>query len=222
MQRRIEGLRRPLPLLRAMVLLVCLDEGAEPGDAARGERAFQRCYACHSVDPHEATRLQGPSLYRIIDRPAASIAGFEYSDALRRKGAAGLVWDAATLERYLADRRRSSPARTCASRPCATKRSAPISSPIWRAAVPIDPERIAARTGRPRRARRSANYAAAGAGLMLHSIKKVTPEKTRLMPSSRPRTQSAADGSCCQIMMPRTTLMMPPTSTSPQPDLGRI
>ena len=86
-----------------MVLLVCLDEGAEPGDAARGERAFQRCYACHSVDPHEATRLQGPSLYRIIDRPAASIAGFEYSDALRRKGAAGLVWDAATLERYLAD-----------------------------------------------------------------------------------------------------------------------
>ena len=86
-----------------MVLLVCLDEGAEPGDAARGERAFQRCYACHSVDPHEATRLQGPSLYRIIDRPAASIAGFEYSDAMRQKGADGLVWDAATLERYLAD-----------------------------------------------------------------------------------------------------------------------
>ena len=99
MQRRIEGLRRPLPLLRAMVLLVCLDEGAEPGDAARGERAFQRCYACHSVDPHEATRLQGPSLYRIIDRPAASIAGFEYSDAMRQKGADGLVWDAVALER---------------------------------------------------------------------------------------------------------------------------
>ena len=85
------------------MLLLRPTEGAEPGDAARGERAFQRCYACHSVDPHEATRLQGPSLYRIIGRPAAAIAGFEYSDAMRQKGADGLVWDAATLERYLSD-----------------------------------------------------------------------------------------------------------------------
>ena len=103
MHQPIEGLWRALPLLGAMVLLLRLAEGAEPGDAARGERAFQRCYACHSVDPHEAARLQGPSLYRIIGRPAAAIAGFEYSDAMRQKGADGLVWDAATLERYLAD-----------------------------------------------------------------------------------------------------------------------
>jgi cytochrome c len=86
-----------------MVLLLCLAEDAEPGDAARGERVFQRCYACHSIDPQEAARLQGPSLYRIIGRPAAAIAGFEYSDAMRQKGADGLLWDAATLERYLAD-----------------------------------------------------------------------------------------------------------------------
>ena len=103
MQRSNEFLRRPLPVPGAMLLLLCLAESAEPGDAARGERAFQRCYACHSVDPHEATRLQGPSLYRIIGRPAAAIAGFEYSDAMRQKGADGLVWDAATLERYLSD-----------------------------------------------------------------------------------------------------------------------
>jgi cytochrome c len=76
---------------------------AEPGDATRGERAFQRCYACHSVDPNETAKLQGPSLYRIMGRPAASIAGFEYSDAMRAKAAAGLVWDAAALERYIAD-----------------------------------------------------------------------------------------------------------------------
>ena len=87
MQRRIEGLRRPLPLLGALLLLLTLAEDAEPGDAARGERAFQMCYACHSVDPHEAARLQGPSLYRIIGRPAAAIAGFEYSKAMRQKGA---------------------------------------------------------------------------------------------------------------------------------------
>lgn len=76
---------------------------AEPGDATRGERVFQRCYACHSVDPNETAKLQGPSLYRIMGRPAASVAGFEYSDAMRAKASAGLVWDAATLERYIAD-----------------------------------------------------------------------------------------------------------------------
>jgi cytochrome c len=76
---------------------------AADGDAARGERAFQRCYACHSVDPNETAKLQGPSLYRIIGRPAASIAGFDYSDAMREKAASGLVWDPATLERYIAD-----------------------------------------------------------------------------------------------------------------------
>jgi cytochrome c len=103
MQRQSEGLWGPLALPGPILLLLALAAGAEPGDAARGERVFQRCYACHSVDPHEAARLQGPSLYRIIGRQAAAIPGFEYSDAMRRKGADGLVWDAATLERYLAD-----------------------------------------------------------------------------------------------------------------------
>jgi cytochrome c len=76
---------------------------AADGDAARGERAFQRCYSCHSVDSKETAKLQGPSLYRVIGRRAASIAGFDYSDAMREKAAAGLVWDPATLERYIAD-----------------------------------------------------------------------------------------------------------------------
>jgi cytochrome c len=76
---------------------------ADAGNAVRGERVFQRCFSCHSVDPDEKAKLQGPSLFRIIGRPAAAIPGFEYSDAMRRKGAAGLVWDAAMLDRYIAD-----------------------------------------------------------------------------------------------------------------------
>jgi cytochrome c len=73
------------------------------GDAARGERAFQRCYACHSVDPSEKAKLQGPSLYRVLGRPAGALPGFDYSDAMKAKAASGLVWDAETLDRYLAD-----------------------------------------------------------------------------------------------------------------------
>jgi cytochrome c len=73
------------------------------GDAARGERAFQRCYACHSVDPGEKAKLQGPSLYRVLGRPAGALPGFDYSEAMRSKGAGGLVWDAGTLDSYIAD-----------------------------------------------------------------------------------------------------------------------
>ena len=76
---------------------------AAEGDAARGERAFLRCYSCHSVDPSETSKLQGPSLYRVVGRRAASIAGFDYSEAMQERAATGLVWDAATLERYIAD-----------------------------------------------------------------------------------------------------------------------
>jgi cytochrome c len=94
------------PYLRTVASLVALLPGAAlalDGDAASGERVFLRCYACHSVDPSEKAKLQGPSLFRIVGRPAAAIADFDYSDAMREKGATGLVWDAASLDLYIAD-----------------------------------------------------------------------------------------------------------------------
>lgn len=77
------------------------DPGA--GDPARGERIFQRCFSCHSVDPNERATLQGPSLWRVVGRRAAAVPGFGYSDALAARGAAGLVWTAATLDAFIAD-----------------------------------------------------------------------------------------------------------------------
>jgi cytochrome c len=76
---------------------------AATGDAVRGERAFQRCWSCHSVDPADKAKLQGPSLYQVLRRPAAAVAGFDYSDAMKAKAAEGLVWDIDALERYIAD-----------------------------------------------------------------------------------------------------------------------
>jgi cytochrome c len=108
MQRQIEPATAAAALFRRAVwglvfLASTVVPGIAAGDSARGERVFQRCFACHSVDANETARLQGPSLYRIMDRPAGVIPGFEYSESMRRKGAAGLVWDAATLDRYIAD-----------------------------------------------------------------------------------------------------------------------
>jgi cytochrome c len=63
---------------------------------------FQRCYACHSVEPGESG-LEGPNLHGVVGRPAAAVAGFPYSPALRARGRDGLVWDAAALDAFLAD-----------------------------------------------------------------------------------------------------------------------
>jgi len=90
-------------LASALITMVPATSFAVEGDAGRGERVFQRCYSCHSVDPNDKSKLQGPSLHRIMGRPAAAIPDFEYSDAMRGKAAAGLVWDAAALDRFIAD-----------------------------------------------------------------------------------------------------------------------
>ena len=60
-------------------------------------------------DPNEQPRLQGPSLYRIVGRRAASVAGFSYSPALRGKGEAGLVWTEDELDQFLLEPERAIP-----------------------------------------------------------------------------------------------------------------
>jgi cytochrome c len=90
----------------AAALGCCLAVTAAPaaeGNAARGERVFQRCFSCHSVAPNETAQLQGPSLYGIVGRPAAAVGGFDYSDAMKVKAATGLVWTPEALDRFIAD-----------------------------------------------------------------------------------------------------------------------
>jgi cytochrome c len=67
--------------------------------AQEGRTVFvQVCGACHASDPNR--HKIGPSLFGVVGRPAGSLAGFGYSDAM--KGAA-LTWNDETLDRYLAD-----------------------------------------------------------------------------------------------------------------------
>ncbi|MFT3821421.1 MAG: c-type cytochrome [Rubrivivax sp.] len=84
-------------LLVALWLAAGAAGAAVSGDAQRGRQAYEaRCGGCHSVD---ADRV-GPRHAGILGRRAGSVPGFAYSDALRRSG---LTWDAALLERWLAD-----------------------------------------------------------------------------------------------------------------------
>ena len=82
------------------VFFLLSSPAAEQRDA--GERAFQKCYACHSVDPKEKD-LSGPNLAGVIGRRAGALADFTYSPAMKKAGAEGLVWNEGALERYLAD-----------------------------------------------------------------------------------------------------------------------
>jgi cytochrome c len=70
---------------------------AHAQDASRGRELYEaRCGACHSI---EADRV-GPRHAGVFGRRAGSVRGFDYSPAL---AASNVVWNAATLERWLAD-----------------------------------------------------------------------------------------------------------------------
>ena len=68
-----------------------------------GARAFQKCFACHSLDPRE-TNLPGPNLHKLFGRVAGTLPGFEYSEAMVTAGQRkGLVWDERSLDQYLSE-----------------------------------------------------------------------------------------------------------------------
>jgi cytochrome c len=67
------------------------------GDPTRGAELFrQNCAPCHSQE--RGQNLVGPSLFSVVGRPAASIADFSYSDAMKRSG---IVWTVDRLMAYL-------------------------------------------------------------------------------------------------------------------------
>ena len=69
---------------------------------AQGERAFQKCYSCHALEPG-AGKLEGPSLHRIVGRLVAAEAGFDYSPAMRQFAQSHSRWTPQLLDRYAAD-----------------------------------------------------------------------------------------------------------------------
>ena len=68
-------------------------------DASAGKALFrQRCGVCHTAESGDSGGAEGPSLIGVLGRPAASAPQFSYTQALRESK---LVWDAATLKRFI-------------------------------------------------------------------------------------------------------------------------
>src|SRR5690349_3283286 len=60
-------------------------EAAASGNAANGQKIFNKCGACHSAE-HGGPNKMGPNLAGVVGRPKASHEGFAYSDAMKGKG----------------------------------------------------------------------------------------------------------------------------------------
>lgn len=68
------------------------------GDADAGKKVFSKCAVCHTAVAGK--NGLGPSLFGVVGRPSASVAGYNYSDAMK---AANKTWDEAALNAYLTD-----------------------------------------------------------------------------------------------------------------------
>jgi cytochrome c2 len=73
---------------------------ADPVLIAAGETVFRKCSACHKVG-EGAKNGVGPQLNGIVNAAMGQIDGFKYSATLAEMGAAGGVWDAASLHAFL-------------------------------------------------------------------------------------------------------------------------
>lgn len=71
------------------------------GDAAKGEKVFKKCKACHEVGEGAKSKA-GPQLNGILGRSAATVEGFKFSKAMMEKAEAEtLVWTPETLAEFL-------------------------------------------------------------------------------------------------------------------------
>ena len=101
--------RIQLLLIAMLVVTGSADRAtAEPGSAARGERMYRACVACHSLEPNR--NMTGPSLAEVWNRKAGSLASFpRYSPALK---SSGIVWTDATLDEWIKDPQHFIPGNT--------------------------------------------------------------------------------------------------------------
>ena len=66
-----------------------------PASPSRGAEIYEaKCGACHSLDQNRI----GPKHRGVFGRKAGIVAGFQYTDALRKSG---IVWNEKTLDRWL-------------------------------------------------------------------------------------------------------------------------
>ena len=98
----------PKLTLIAGLTFIALSAPAFAADPALGEADFKKCKACHSIIAADGTEIvkggkTGPNLWGVIGRQVGSAPDYTYGEAMLAVGAAGAVWDEASLAAYIAD-----------------------------------------------------------------------------------------------------------------------
>ena len=84
-----------------LAALSAIGGGARAEDAGSqdGKLAFNNaCRTCHTV--REGDNRLGPSLHNVVGRKSGALSNYNYSYGMKT---ADLVWDKATLDRFIAD-----------------------------------------------------------------------------------------------------------------------
>lgn len=93
---RIEQVAR---IAAAAALIAAMPGVASAADVNAGKAVFNRCKICHRLEA-DAPSPVGPNLHGLFGRKAGTLAGFNYSEAMKNSG---VVWDEDSLTKYLRD-----------------------------------------------------------------------------------------------------------------------
>jgi cytochrome c len=102
-------MRADRSMLRRLVLqiaalfaaILCRPDPSLAQNLAEGRKLFETtCTPCHNYEKGGEPDMYGQTLnlYGVIGRKAASVAGFEYSEDLRKSG---VVWNEATIDKFI-------------------------------------------------------------------------------------------------------------------------
>lgn len=84
----------------ASLLCIALLPFSVNAEDATGETLFRQCIGCHQVG-EDARHQFGPTLNGVVDRAAARVDGYTYSDAFSSAADTGLVWTDEKLDEFL-------------------------------------------------------------------------------------------------------------------------
>lgn len=93
-------MRQLLVLGAFLVVAPAMGALAQEGDPAAGQRVFNQCRACHTIEQGGRNQV-GPNLHGVFGRKAASLENFRYSENLKELGSKGHTWSEETLRPYL-------------------------------------------------------------------------------------------------------------------------